>query len=186
MVSDILTKEKKRNEIPKEPKTVVDYKIESRKVVNTEHSLHDIIKTLKRIGKHSVDDELNCGGCGYSGCEGYAKAVEQGSAPANLCKPGGPEAVTAISEIMGIEAVVAEREYAYVKCNGNCDACSDKFIYIGTKSCAAIEKFYNGKGNCSFGCHGMGDCAAVCDNNAIRIENGIAIIIPELCGGCGK
>ena len=32
----------------------------------------------------------------------------------------------------------------------------------------------------------MGDCAAVCDNNAIRIENGIAIIIPELCGGCGK
>lgn len=128
----------------------------------------------------------NCGGCGYSGCEGYAKAVAEGSAPANLCKPGGPEATAEISGIMGIEAVIAEREYAHVRCNGNCDACDDKFTYIGTKSCAAIEKFYNGKGNCSFGCHGMGDCAAVCDNDAIRIEKGVAIINPELCGGCGK
>ncbi len=128
----------------------------------------------------------NCGGCGFSGCEGYAKAVAEGSAPSNLCKPGGSDVTIEISRITGVEAVVSEREYAYVQCNGNCDACSDKFTYIGTKSCAAIEKFYNGKGNCSFGCHGMGDCAAVCDNNAIRIINGIAVIIPELCGGCGK
>ncbi len=128
----------------------------------------------------------NCGGCGFSGCEGYAKAVAEGSASANLCKPGGPDVVIAVSEIIGIEAVVTEREYAYIRCNGNRDVCDDKFIYIGTKSCAAIEKFYNGKGNCSFGCHGMGDCAAVCDNNAIRIENGVAVIIPELCGACGK
>ena len=128
----------------------------------------------------------NCGGCGYSGCEGYAKAVAEGSAPTNLCKPGGPEVTKAVSEIMGVEAEVAEREHAYVHCNGNCDACSDKFIYIGTNSCAAIEKFYNGKGNCSYGCHGMGDCVAVCDNNAIHISNGVAVIIPELCSGCGK
>lgn len=85
MVSDILTKEKKRNEIPKEPKTVVDYKIESRKVVNTEHSLHDIIKTLKRIGKHSVDDELNCGGCGYATCRDLAKALLDGDAETSMC-----------------------------------------------------------------------------------------------------
>ena len=85
MVSDILTKEKKRNEIPKEPKTVVDYKIESRKVVNTEHSMHEIIKTLKRIGKHSVDDELNCGGCGYATCRDLAKALLDGDAETSMC-----------------------------------------------------------------------------------------------------
>ena len=30
----------------------------------------------------------NCGGCGYSGCDGYAAAVAAGEAPTNLCKPG--------------------------------------------------------------------------------------------------
>lgn len=128
----------------------------------------------------------NCGGCGFSGCEGYAQAVAAGQAETNLCKPGGFEVTKSISEIMGVAAVEAERVYAFVRCNGNCDACSDKFVYIGTKTCVAIEKFYNGKGNCSFGCHGMGDCAAVCDENAIRIENGVAVINPKLCKGCGK
>lgn len=128
----------------------------------------------------------NCGGCGYSGCEGYAQAVASGNAAANLCKPGGFEVTSKVSEIMGVAAVESEREYAFVKCNGNCDACEDKFVYIGTKTCVAIEKFYSGKGKCSFGCHGMGDCASVCDENAIRIENGVAVINPKLCKGCGK
>lgn len=128
----------------------------------------------------------NCGGCGFSGCEGYAAAVASGEAPANLCKPGGAEVTAAVSAIMGVEAVTAEREYAFVRCNGTCDACSDKFTYIGTGTCAAVEKFYNGKRSCSYGCHGLGDCAAVCEENAIRIENGIAVINPKLCKGCGR
>lgn len=128
----------------------------------------------------------NCGGCGFSGCEGYASAVARGEAPANLCKPGGADVTAAIGSIMGIEVAAAEREYAYVRCNGECEACGDKFVYIGTKSCAAIEKFYNGKGSCSYGCHGMGDCAAVCDEGAIKIKNGVAVVIPKLCKGCGK
>ena len=81
---------------------------------------------------------------------------------------------------------VQEREYAYVKCNGNCEATEDKFVYIGTGSCAAVEKFYNGKGKCTSGCHGLGDCVKVCENNAICIKNGVAVINPELCTACGK
>ena len=128
----------------------------------------------------------NCGGCGFSGCEGYAKAVAEGNAAPNLCKPGGVEATRAVSDIMGVAAVEAEREYAFVHCNGNCNASQDKYTYIGTKSCAAVEKFYNGKGSCAYGCHGMGDCAAVCEENAISIENGVAVINPKLCKSCGK
>lgn len=33
----------------------------------------------------------NCGGCGYSGCAGYAAAVAHDGAPTNLCKPGGAD-----------------------------------------------------------------------------------------------
>ena len=85
MVSDILTKEKKRDIIPKEPKVVVDYHIEPRKIVNSEHSLQEILDALKRIGKHSVDDELNCGGCGYATCRDLAKALLDGDAETSMC-----------------------------------------------------------------------------------------------------
>lgn len=128
----------------------------------------------------------NCGGCGYSGCEGYAEAVAKGLAPTNLCKPGGSEVTKKISAIMGVEAVETEREVAFVRCNGNCEATEDKFAYIGSRSCSAVEKFYSGKGKCSAGCHGFGDCAAVCDNNCISIVNGVAVVDPRGCMGCGK
>ena len=85
MVSDILTKEKKRDKIPTEPKTVVDYKIESKEVTDSKYPLEDILKTLKKIGKHSVDDELNCGGCGYSTCREMAVALLNGDAETSMC-----------------------------------------------------------------------------------------------------
>lgn len=85
MVSDILTKEKKREEIPKEPKTVVDYKIEPKVTEDKSYPIEEILKTLKKIGKHTVDDELNCGGCGYATCRDLAKALLDGDAEASMC-----------------------------------------------------------------------------------------------------
>ncbi len=85
MVSDILTKEKKREEIPKTPQVVVDYKIEPKKVVNSNYPIEDILQALKRIGKHSVDDELNCGGCGYATCRDMAAALLSGEAETSMC-----------------------------------------------------------------------------------------------------
>lgn len=128
----------------------------------------------------------NCGGCGYSGCEGYANAVASGNAPKNLCKPGGADCLKKISEILGEETGDFVREIAYVHCNGNCNATEDKYEYIGTQSCAAVEKFYNGKGKCIYGCAGLGDCVAVCDFGAINIVNGVAKVTPAKCTACGK
>jgi len=85
MVSDILTKEKKRDKIPTEPKTVYDYKIDSKEVTNSKYPIEDILKTLKKIGKHSVDDELNCGGCGYPTCRDMAVALLNGDAETSMC-----------------------------------------------------------------------------------------------------
>lgn len=85
MVSDILAKEKRRDKIPAEPKVVVEYKIEPKKVVKSDYSLEEILTTLKKIGKHSVDDELNCGGCGYATCRDLAKALLDGDAETSMC-----------------------------------------------------------------------------------------------------
>lgn len=44
-----------------------------------------IIKTLQKIGKNSVNDEINCGGCGYQECRTFAKAIVQGKAEPAMC-----------------------------------------------------------------------------------------------------
>lgn len=128
----------------------------------------------------------NCGACGYSGCEGYAKAVAAGEAPNNKCKPGGAAAAKAIAAIMGQEALETEREVAYVRCNGCKDAMEERYTFISTQSCSATERFYNGKGVCRTGCDGLGDCAAVCPEHAICIVNGVAVVNEDKCVACGK
>ena len=42
----------------------------------------------------------NCGACGFTGCDGYAKALAEGSAPANLCVPGGASAAAQLGEVL--------------------------------------------------------------------------------------
>ncbi len=128
----------------------------------------------------------NCGGCGYSGCDGYAAAVASGETPPDLCRPGGLKTAEIIGGIVGVQAGNIEPLKAFVRCNGNCDATRDKFTYIGTRSCVAIERFYNGKGECRSGCHGMGDCIRVCDKGCISVKNGVAVVDPTDCIGCGK
>ena len=46
----------------------------------------------------------NCGACGYAGCDGYAKALNEGEGiKSNLCIPGGDGAAKQIAEILGVE-----------------------------------------------------------------------------------
>ncbi len=128
----------------------------------------------------------NCGACGFSGCDSYAKALaENPDLPANLCRPGGEAATNAICEILGVEAVAAEPLTAFVHCGGDCNKQVYKEEYQGLNSCAAAKMLYGGKGACLYGCLGCGDCASVCDNDAICIVNGIAKVDPRKCVACG-
>ncbi|WP_425448208.1 [Fe-Fe] hydrogenase large subunit C-terminal domain-containing protein [Dethiothermospora halolimnae] len=47
----------------------------------------EIEKVLNRMGKYKLEDELNCGGCGYNTCREKAKAVVLGMAEINMCLP---------------------------------------------------------------------------------------------------
>ena len=85
IVSDVLANVKTREIIPKVPETVVDMDVVPKKVVTSEYPIEDILKTLKKIGKHTVDDELNCGGCGYATCRDLAKALLDGDAETSMC-----------------------------------------------------------------------------------------------------
>lgn len=127
---------------------------------------------------------LNCGVCGFAGCDEYAvKAVEDKIAP-NLCVPGGEKAALAISAITGVSFDCVKEIVAHVNCNGNINATTDKYNYRGVLSCAASSLFYGGKGSCADACLGFGDCAEECPSGAIKIINGCAVIDENICAGC--
>ena len=127
----------------------------------------------------------NCGACGFAGCDSYAKAVSDGSSKPSLCIPGGKDTAAKIGKILGVAVEVKEKR-AVVLCNGTCDKAQTKYEHSGKPSCAAAALVQGGPKACNFGCMGFGDCALVCDYNAITITDGIAHIDHSLCIGCGK
>lgn len=127
----------------------------------------------------------NCGACGYAGCDGYAHALIDDGAETNLCIPGGDAVSRKLSEVLGVEFEDVVEKVAVIKCKGDCNVTSDKMDYQGIESCAAANLLFGGIGKCTFGCMGLGDCAKICPQNAICIENGIAHVNTRLCTGCG-
>ena len=67
---------------------------------------------------------------------------------------------------------------------GITDNTEDKVIYQGVESCAGAMVLGN-KGQCSFGCLGLGDCVSACPYGAVSVCNGVAHISTELCKACG-
>ena len=62
---------------------------------------------------------VNCGACGYKGCDDYAAAVAEGKAKPNLCIPGAEATAKELSDLLGIEVDAPVDMIAFVHCNGN-------------------------------------------------------------------
>lgn len=128
----------------------------------------------------------NCGACGFTGCDGYAHALaENPGTKTNLCVPGADAVAKKIADVLGVESEDVIEQVAFVHCSGDCINQKQKHIYEGIESCTAAKMLYGGSGKCSFGCIGLGDCKAVCSQDAICIENGIAHVNTRKCLGCG-
>ena len=129
---------------------------------------------------------INCGACGYKGCDDYAAALAEGEeTKPNLCIPGAQTVADQIGEIMGVEAEPFKDVVAFVACNGTCGATFKVADYDGVQTCAAAAMLYGGNNACRFGCLGFGDCAAACPADAICLANGIARVDTSRCLGCG-
>ena len=136
----------------------------------------------------------NCGGCGYAGCAAYAEAVLKGEAKIGACASGGNECAQAMAAIMGVKAEAVTRRVALVRCSGARSYDKDgnlvkgskiKAEYEGFRDCLAASKVGgNGPVSCKYGCLGFGTCVKACKFGAISIQNGVAVVDEDLCGGC--
>lgn len=128
---------------------------------------------------------INCGACGYKGCDDYAAALVKGGVKPSLCIPGAKKVSEKISQLLGVKSEQVEDVVAFVACNGTCLATTKIASYEGVNSCKAASMLYGGTSSCRFSCLGLGDCANVCPSDAICLDDGIARVDTSRCVGCG-
>lgn len=128
----------------------------------------------------------NCGGCGYAGCDAFAKLVASGEVEPGACPVNSPEAAENIAKLLGIEVSKSEKKIAFVKCMGTFDNASEKYEYYGIRDCKQAN-LLQGKGSkgCQYGCLGLSSCVNACMFDALHIKDGIAVVDEEKCTACG-
>ena len=131
---------------------------------------------------------LNCGACGFAGCESYADAIISSDVELDLCKPGGPGALTELGLIMGKAVEISgEKQVAQVHCRGGEGTAEYVFKYEGIIDCNAATLLYGGAKKCPYGCLGLGSCIKVCPVDAIGYDQtGLVWVDRDKCISCGK
>lgn len=130
---------------------------------------------------------LNCGACGYAGCESYAEALSSGSdEDASKCSPGGAEVRSGLGKALGLEVDgSAVRMVARLACAGGDGVAVREFLYNGYQDCEAAKIHFDGDKGCKHGCLGLGSCVKSCPVDAISYTNdGLVKVDPDKCIGC--
>ncbi len=126
----------------------------------------------------------NCGGCGYVGCGEYAEAVVAGDCGPDLCPVGGDGCTEAIAEIMGVTVSESWPQRPVIHCVAKRAQRLKQSEYRGEMTCHGANMVAGIQG-CPYGCLGYGDCANVCEYDALHIIDGLATVDYEKCTGCG-
>src|SRR5210317_1791590 len=127
----------------------------------------------------------NCGACGQPGCRAFAEAVVSGKVQPSDCTVMGPDDVGDVASYLGVDAGEATKRVARLLCAGGIDEAARNSDYLGLESCKAAAAVAGGGKGCTWGCLGLADCEASCDQNAIYMNDDLLpVVIPELCTAC--
>ncbi len=139
------------------------------------------------LRKEALEELLpgaNCGGCGFPGCGEFAKALLSAESSPECCPVCQPDSLKKIGEFLGVSVEGKERKVALVRCGGH-NGVAISTPYNGVNDCASASLVAAGGKGCEYGCLGLASCSRACAFDAIEIRNGIAIVHPDRCIGCG-
>lgn len=104
---------------------------------------------------------MNCGQCGCPGCDAYAKALLDGQAKPDACRPGGPDLAEELAQALGLQPVKGD-DY-------------DEQIFAPRRVALIHES----------SCTGCGKCVRVCKVAAIHgVIKQPHEVDPKWCIGC--
>jgi Na+-translocating ferredoxin:NAD+ oxidoreductase RNF subunit RnfB len=130
---------------------------------------------------------LNCGGCGFPSCFGYAESIYLHShVPLTFCKPGGADVAKELARVLGRAYEEVDPVVAKLLCRGGKVRAHQSFKYSGPSTCTAAHLVKGGPLHCKQGCLGYGDCYRSCNYDAIEMgSEGLPIIDRDKCIACG-
>ena len=136
-----------------------------------------------------VEDLLpmaNCGACGAPGCRPFAEKLVKGEVDPGLCTVNSKATNQVIADFLGVDLGAHEKRVARLACAGGDHVAYIRASYDGLNSCRAAALVSGGGKGCAWGCLGMGDCAYVCNFDAIHLDrNGLPVVDAETCTACG-
>ncbi len=121
VTSDVLTTTQYRDKVPTEPDVVVSENHTPIPVEKHKYTIEQIDEALKKISKHSQEDELNCGGCGYSTCRDFVNALIAGDAEPSMCvsymRKIAVRKAAALVRCMPAAVVMVDKNYSILETN---------------------------------------------------------------------
>ncbi len=87
------------------------------------HSEADIISALRSVGKFSLQDELNCGSCGYDTCRSFAAAMLDKRAEKGMCvsymRKLAQKKANGLIKTIPAGVVICDSNLTIIECNEN-------------------------------------------------------------------
>lgn len=136
-------------------------------------------------GVEAMLPKANCGACGFPGCRAFAEAVVAGTSPPAACTVSSPEGLESIVDYLGVDAGSVVRKVARLHCAGGVRDTLRLARYAGPPSCLAAHGVAAGGLGCPTGCLGFGDCKVACTFTCITMKDGLPVVDPDVCTGCG-
>ncbi len=128
----------------------------------------------------------NCGACGTAGCRNFAEELVAGKIMPAKCTVSPPQMTGYIADFLGVAAGDVEKRVARLACAGGKHVARLRAHYDGLATCRAAATVGGGGKACVWGCLGLGDCEAVCDFDAIRMNQyGLPEVDTDKCTACG-
>ncbi len=106
----------------------------------------NILSALRRVGKFTREDELNCGACGYNTCREFARALLENKAEEAMChtylRKNFERTSNALIRFIPAAVVIVDEKLNITECNRNFALLSnmtDVFDALGNLNTIAIE-----------------------------------------------
>ncbi|MBU0621293.1 MAG: 4Fe-4S binding protein [Gammaproteobacteria bacterium] len=139
------------------------------------------IEQVEELLPHS-----NCGACGTAGCHNFAEKLVTGELEPARCTVNAPDHNVEIAGLLGVALGDVEKRVARLACAGGKHVATMRAKYAGLSSCRAATVAGGGGKSCAWGCLGLGDCADVCDFDAITMDvHGLPVVDVDKCTACG-
>jgi iron only hydrogenase large subunit-like protein len=120
---DVVQYSKSATEFPRQPSIDIAQNYSATPIAHNEYGDLQLSEALRTVGKHSVEDELNCGGCGYDTCRDFARALIPRNAERMMCatytRKLAQKKANALLQKMPSAVVIVDDDLNIIECNSN-------------------------------------------------------------------